>query len=231
VNQFRLVERRSSGSYLKQKSRHNKTVLQNMKIPKSYLKGISLPIITALLICRWMCWTSLAAGVTIHLAADSDVGLGGKWTKARAEEWAAKTGNRIEYLSLPPSANDVLQLSSQYWAAQSPDVDIYQIDVCWPGIAAPHAVDLKKYFSAEDMSQFFPRIVENNTVDGRLIGVPFFTDAGLLYYRTDLLQKYGFKEPPKTWDELTRMAKQIQDGERAGRKAGFLGIRLAGQRL
>ena len=171
-----------------------------------------------------MCGTSLAAGVTIRLAADSDVGLGGKWTKARAEEWAAKTGNHIEYLSLPPSANDVLQLFSQDWAARSDDVDIYQIDVCWPGIAAPHAVDLKKYFSAEDMSQFFPRIVENNTVDGRLIGVPFFTDAGLLYYRTDLLEKYGLKEPPKTWDELTRMAKQIQDGERAAGKPDFWGF-------
>jgi trehalose/maltose transport system substrate-binding protein len=195
-----------------------------MKIPKMHLKGISWPIIIAFVICRWMCWTSLATGVTVHLAADSDVGLGGKWTKARAEEWAAKTGNRIEYLSLPPSANDVLQLFSQYWAAQSPDVDICQIDVCWPGIAAPHAVDLKKYFSAEDMSQFFPRIVKNNTVDGRLIGVPYFTDAGLLYYRTDLLQKYGFKEPPKTWDELTGMAKQIQDGERAAGKSDFWGF-------
>jgi trehalose/maltose transport system substrate-binding protein len=139
----------------------------------------------------------IAAGVTIRIAADSDVGLAGKWTKARCLEWAAKTGNQVEYLNLPPSANDVLTLFSQYWAAQTPDLDIYQIDVCWPGMAAAHAVDLKKYFSGQDMAQFFPRIVENNTVDGRLIGIPFFTDAGLLYYRTDLLEKYGYKEPPQ----------------------------------
>jgi trehalose/maltose transport system substrate-binding protein len=167
---------------------------------------------------------TLAAGVTIRIAADSDVGEAGKWTKARTEEWATKTGNRVEYLNLPPSANDVLTLFSQYWAAHTPDMDIYQIDVCWPGLAAAHAIDLKKYFDAETMAAFFPRIVENNTVDGRLIGVPFFTDAGLLYYRTDLLEKYGYKEPPKTWEELAAMAKAIQEGERAAGKPDFWGF-------
>src|SRR5260370_20171014 len=167
---------------------------------------------------------TLAAGVTIRIAADSDVGEAGKWTKARTEEWATKTGNRVEYLNLPPSANDVLTLFSQYWAAHTPDMDIYQIDVCWPGLAAAHAIDLKKYFNAETLAAFFPRIVENNTVDGRLIGVPFFTDAGLLYYRTDLLEKYGYKEPPKTWEELAAMAKTIQEGERAAGKPDFWGF-------
>ena len=188
------------------------------------LKTSTCLVIVGLFIGEFTCSTSRAAGVTIGLAADSDVGLGGKWTKARAEEWAAKTGNHIQYLNLPPSANDVLQLFSQYWAARTPEVDIYQIDVCWPGLAAPHAIDLRKYFSDDDMKQFFSRIVENNTVDGRLIGIPFFTDAGLLYYRTDLLEKYGYKGPPTTWDELVQMAKHIQDGERAAGRSDFWGF-------
>ena len=195
-----------------------------MKILKINLKAISCLFVVGLFSGEFNCSTSLAAGVTIGLAADSDVGLGGKWTRARAEEWATKTGNHVQYLNLPPSANDVLQLFSQYWAAQSSEVDIYQIDVCWPGLAAPYAIDLKKYFSEDDMKQFFTRIVENNTVGGRLIGIPFFTDAGLLYYRTDLLEKYGYKEPPKTWDELAQMAKRIQDGERAVGKPDFWGF-------
>src|SRR5262249_21326550 len=88
-------------------------------------------VIFALILC---CPVLRAAGVKIGIASDSDVGLGGKWTKARCEEWAKQTGNEIQYLNLPPSANDVLQLFSQYWAARSPEVDIYQIDVCWPGL-------------------------------------------------------------------------------------------------
>jgi trehalose/maltose transport system substrate-binding protein len=53
--------------------------------------------------------------------------------------------------------------------------------------------------------------------------MPWFTDAGLLYYRTDLLEKYG-KEPPQTWQELTEIAKEIQDGERAEGNDKMLGF-------
>ena len=158
------------------------------------------------------------AGVKRRLAGDSDVGEGGRWMKARAQEWAEKTSNRLEYVSRPNSSSQTLSLFDQYWAAQSPDVDAYMIDVIWPGIAAPHAVDLKKYFKEEEISQYFPRIIENNTVDGRLVALPVFTDAGILFYRTDLLQKYGFKSPPETWDDLAKRAQDIQDGERRAGK-------------
>jgi trehalose/maltose transport system substrate-binding protein len=170
-----------------------------------------------------------AAGVTIHFAGDSDVGEGGRWTKALAEEWAKKTGNTLEYISRPNDASATLQQFQQYWAAKSGDVDVYMIDVIWPGIAAPHAVDLKKYFKEDEIKQHFPRIIENNTVGGKLVGWPFFTDAGVLYYRTDLLEKYGYKEAPKTWEELMEMAKKIQDGERKDGKADFQGFVFEGK--
>jgi trehalose/maltose transport system substrate-binding protein len=44
--------------------------------------------------------------------------------------------------------------------------------------------------------------------------MPWFGDFGILYYRTDLLKKYNYKSPPKTWAQLISMAKKIQDGER-----------------
>jgi trehalose/maltose transport system substrate-binding protein len=61
-------------------------------------------------------------------------------------------------------------------------------------------------------------MVANNTVDGKLLAMPWFTEAGLLYYRKDLLEQYH-RPVPKTWEEMTSTAKVIQTAERAkGRK-------------
>src|ERR1700720_4650159 len=103
-------------------------------LPKSFLAAAAAFLLPA---------TLQAAGVTIHFAGDSDVGEGGRWTKALAEEWAKKTGNTVDYISRPNDASATLQLFQQYWAAKSADVDVYMFEVIWPGIAAPPPPDLK----------------------------------------------------------------------------------------
>src|SRR5260370_39798687 len=45
------------------------------------------------------------------------------------------------------------------------------VDVIWQGIAAPHAVDLKKFVKDAQIKEFFPSGVENNTVNGRLVSI------------------------------------------------------------
>ena len=163
-----------------------------------------------------------AKGATVRFIGD-----GRRRTREIAEEWAKKTGNTLEY-SLR-SAYAMLQQYQQYWDAKSGDVDVYAVDGTWQRIAAPHAVDLKKYFKDDQTKEFFSRSIENNTIDGRLVSIPWFTDAGLLYYRTDLLEKYGYKVPPKTWEELTEMAKRIQEGERAAGRPDFQGFVFEGK--
>jgi len=197
--------------------------------PKKTLKRCALRCIGSLFLVSFATSTVFGAGATIRFAGDSDVGEGGRFTKALAQEWAQKTGNKLEYISRPNDASATLQQFQQYWAAKSPDVDCYMIDVIWQGIAAPHAADMKKYIKDDEIKQFFPRIIENNTVGGKLVSIPWFTDAGILYYRTDLLEKYGYKEPPKTWEELAEMAKKIQDGERKEGKKDFQGFVFQGK--
>jgi trehalose/maltose transport system substrate-binding protein len=124
-----------------------------------------------------------------------------------------QTGLEVEIINGPQSATDRIAQYLQFFGAQSSDVDVLMIDVIWPGILAEHLIDLSPY--VENKDAYFKRIIDNNTVDGALVGIPWFTDAGLLYYRTDLLEKYGYSAPPATWTELEEMATKIQEGERA----------------
>ncbi|MEM7737834.1 MAG: ABC transporter substrate-binding protein [Deinococcota bacterium] len=131
----------------------------------------------------------------------------------------------VEVIAGPESATDRLGLYLQFFEAQSDEVDIFEIDVIWPGDLAEHLVDLSQFEGvSEAAADFFPAIVENNTVDGALVGMPYFTDAGLLYYREDLLEKYGFDGAPATWSELEDMAATIQEGERSDGNADFWGF-------
>jgi trehalose/maltose transport system substrate-binding protein len=57
-------------------------------------------------------------------------------------------------------------------------------------------------------------LIQNDTIGGKLVAMPWFGDYGILYYRTDLLKKYSYKAPPKTWGDLFKMARKIQTGER-----------------
>lgn len=75
----------------------------------------------------WVCTFSAAIilspavfgqGATIRFAGDSDVGEGGRWTRAAAEEWAKKTGNKVEYVSRPNDASATLQQFQQVLGGQ-----------------------------------------------------------------------------------------------------------------
>jgi multiple sugar transport system substrate-binding protein len=48
------------------------------------------------------------------------------------------------------------------------------------------------------------------TVDGKQWMMPYSLDSSLILYRRDILEAAGFKEPPKTWDEMFDMAKKAQ---------------------
>jgi len=191
---------------------------------------IAVRLFSGLVLVTQVALLHFVSGETVRFAGDSDlVGDNGRWTRAVAEEWAEKTNNSIEYISRPADATATLQMYLQYWGSKSADVDVFLIDVIWQGIAAPYAVDLKKFIKADIISGFFPHSIENNTINGRLVSMPWFIDAGLLYYRTDLLQKYGYSGPPKTWDELAEMAKKIQEGERTAGNLGFYGFVFEGK--
>jgi trehalose/maltose transport system substrate-binding protein len=130
-----------------------------------------------------------------------------------AKEWADRTGHKIRMIPTPKDANERLDLFQLLLAARSPDIDVLQIDVVWPGILASHLLDLTEDIAPEVIAEHFPVLISNNRVNNRLVALPWFVDTGLLYYRRDLLDEY--KVPvPKTWQELTKNARFIQEEQR-----------------
>jgi multiple sugar transport system substrate-binding protein len=58
--------------------------------------------------------------------------------------------------------------------------------------------------------------------------VPWFTDAGLLYYRSDLLEKSGFSEPPATWPEMEEMGMKVAKDQKIANAFVFQGDQYEG---
>ena len=142
--------------------------------------------------------------------------------KTLVKPWEEATGNTVTMVPMPASTTDQFGQYRLWLAAGATDIDLYQTDVIWAPQLADHFVDLSE--AAKDLAPtHFPSIIESQTVGGKLVALPIFTDAPALYYRKDLLEKYGVAVP-KTWDELTVAAQTIQDGERAAGKGDFWGF-------
>ncbi|MCE8018021.1 ABC transporter substrate-binding protein [Halomonas sp. MCCC 1A17488] len=159
-----------------------------------------------------------AAGLGQAQAADLTISCGAVGAELQlcqqgVRAWEEKTGHSVDVVSTPNSSTERLSLYQQILSANSTDIDIMQIDVVWPGLLANHLLDLREVLGDDAGEGHFAAIIENNTIDGRLVAMPWFTDAGVLYYRADLLEQYGH-EPPQTWQELTEIAREIQNAER-----------------
>jgi trehalose/maltose transport system substrate-binding protein len=177
-----------------------------------------LAILAASILLGFSPGTATAAEIAIACSA---LGKERELCRTGAEAWARRTGHTVKLVSTPPSAGEQLALYQQLLAAGADDIDVFQIDVVWPGILARHFIDLAPA-AGDKTAEHFPTIIENDTVEGRLVAMPWFADAGLLYYRRDLLDKYG-RPVPETWEDLTETARLVQQGERAEGNRNFWG--------
>jgi trehalose/maltose transport system substrate-binding protein len=122
------------------------------------------------------------------------------------------TGDKVTVTPMPSSTTDQFGQYRLWLAAGNADIDIYMTDVIWAPQLADQFVDLTA--AAKDVAKdHFPAIIESQTVNGKLVAIPYFTDAPALYYRKDLLDKYKLA-PPKTWDEMAAAAKSVLEGEK-----------------
>ncbi len=131
-------------------------------------------------------------------------------------QWIKLTGDKhkVEIVTLPHSSNECFALYKQWLSAKSFDIDILQMDFPWIGAFGDVLIDLKRFLTDEEIEKdIFSTIRSNMYFNGQLVALPAYTDCQIMYYRKDLLEKYG-RPVPDSWQELYETAKFIQEQER-----------------
>jgi trehalose/maltose transport system substrate-binding protein len=145
----------------------------------------------------------------------------------RLKDFTQQTGIAVKHLPTPETTLDQLDLVRKLLRQESTSPDVNGVDVIWPGVLSEELMDLKPYLATE-LSAINADMVASYTVKGKLVAVPYHSDIGVLFYRKDLLRRYGYRAPPRTWGELEQMAVRIQEGERARGQKDFWGFTWPG---
>ena len=131
-------------------------------------------------------------------------------------KWEAKTGMKVEIVYKGDGFQIDKKLKTDF-AAGAVDYD-----VCWDHssfftqyIKADGIVPLDDYFSADELKDFIPMILNSGKRDGKLWIVPRHFDISCLHYRTDLFQDFGLTVP-ETWDEFKSTALKVQPNLQLG---------------
>ncbi|MFD0314249.1 ABC transporter substrate-binding protein [Streptomyces flavalbus] len=118
-------------------------------------------------------------------------------------------GERVTLVELPDSADETrAQMATDLRGDERGRFDVLNIDVNWTSEFAAAGWIRPLPRDRFPLDTFLPRVVDTATYDQRLYAVPYVTNAGLLLYRKDVLDREGLA-PPRTWAELERMAETV----------------------
>jgi trehalose/maltose transport system substrate-binding protein len=138
------------------------------------------------------------------------------------QQFTRDTGIHLKNLPVPEGTLDQVDLSRKLLQESGTGPEVLGIDLIWSGVLGGDLIDLRPHLAAE-ISLVEPQLMPSFTVNGKVVAIPYGVQVGVLEYRTDLLREYGYDRPPKTWDELEKMAAHIQAGERAKGNKDFWG--------
>jgi multiple sugar transport system substrate-binding protein len=139
-------------------------------------------------------------------------------------------GFKVTYREMPTASDAYFDKLRTQFQAGSGDIDVMGADVIWPAQFAANGwiLDVTDRFPKSEQSKFLSGPINSLMYDDKIYGVPWFTDAGLLYYRADLLEKSGYSDPPKTWDELQEMAVKVAQDQNIDNGFVFQGDQYEG---
>ncbi len=122
---------------------------------------------------------------------------------------------KVKDESLPASTDEQHQFYVINLDGKTTVFDVLSMDVIWVQefAMAGWLRDISSLLPLEERIGFFTGPMDAVTFKDKVYAIPWYIDAGVLYYRKDLLEKYGFY-PPTTWDELVKTAKTITAEEK-----------------
>jgi multiple sugar transport system substrate-binding protein len=129
---------------------------------------------------------------------------------------------QVKWRQMPASSAEFFeQMQAELQSGRS-TMDVIAGDVVWPAqfAANGYILDLSDRFTQKMQGKYLEGPVQAVQFEGKTYGVPWFTDAGMFYYRTDLLEESGFSEPPKTWEEMKSMSEKVRSD--SGTKFGYV---------
>ncbi|MDP8899688.1 MAG: ABC transporter substrate-binding protein [Actinomycetota bacterium] len=129
---------------------------------------------------------------------------------------------QVKWRQMPASSAEFFEQMQAELQSGKSTMDVIAGDVVWPAqfAANGYILDLSDRFTQKMQGDYLEGPVQAVQYEGKTYGVPWFTDAGMFYYRTDLLEKSGFSEPPKTWEEMKRMSEKVR--AESGTKFGYV---------
>ncbi len=120
----------------------------------------------------------------------------------------------LKIIEGPNPTNQVEDLYTSSFLLGNSPYDLVYMDIVWvPKFAAAGWLkDLSDYTQQGDfdVKKYLSGDIEGGTYEGGLYRIPFRSDAGMLYYRKDLLQEADY-DPPETFDELLGISRKLQE--------------------
>ena len=208
--------------------RFNRSSEERRVVPSFRLRwlGLAARVAISLLVFSPISCRKPSAPVTLTFLDPEgflDLGERRRISDAALQEFTRETGILVNHLPGPEDNGEDFRLARDLLQKGAPTPDVYGVDTIWSGALSQYLVDLKPYFASE-LPSLDPELIASYIVRGKLVAMPYHPNVGVLYYRTDLLRKYGYSAPPRTWDELERMSVRIQNGERARGQKDFWGF-------
>jgi multiple sugar transport system substrate-binding protein len=121
-------------------------------------------------------------------------------------------GIRINIIEGPNSTNLLEDLYTSAFILGDSPYHLVNMDVIWTSkfAAAGWLLDLSDRLTKQELAAFSPKDVEGGRYEGKLYRIPVRSDAGVFYYRKDLLEQAGF-QPPETFADLLKISKSLKE--------------------